>query len=406
MLKVIKSANKSVLEEAVNTEHTAVPMEGPDQPDQDDYGYTSTEANAFYQKYIEKVKDVKEEKHFAPSRPQTLTDLVGTKDRVRAALIRENEEKNNPTRSKASATVSTSSNSSNADICSSSSSAPKVRVSSKPIYDPETERIEEEKKKREEEQKRTKQRKIPPPTMDFHSLLKLAEKKQFEPILVPVDTKKEPQRLLTLKEKKELEERQKYFAEKEKRRIAIRSSAKSKTKTGTDDRRPHNQNVNGKNSNVSQSSSLPEKNSQPPSSSLKVSGPTFKKPQASSNNFSPRTLHPSDKMHSKTSSNASESLQKNTPSSLKNIGNKDKYEQNPTSSTAPSSKATSFTGAHKKKPNSSYNGTTKDFSPKDIKRENSDVMKARKFPPSDFGSHFGHKQADHRKQLPAQKRKK
>lgn len=56
MLKVTKSANKSVLDDAINTEHTAVTMQGPDQPDQDDYGYVSTEANAFYQKYIEKVK--------------------------------------------------------------------------------------------------------------------------------------------------------------------------------------------------------------------------------------------------------------------------------------------------------------------------------------------------------------
>lgn len=56
MLKVTKSANRSVLEDAVNTEHTAITMEGPDQPDADDYGYTSVEANSFYQKYIDKVK--------------------------------------------------------------------------------------------------------------------------------------------------------------------------------------------------------------------------------------------------------------------------------------------------------------------------------------------------------------
>lgn len=55
MLKVTKSANKSVLDDAINTDHTAVTMSGPDQPDQDDYGYVSTEANAFYAKYIEKV---------------------------------------------------------------------------------------------------------------------------------------------------------------------------------------------------------------------------------------------------------------------------------------------------------------------------------------------------------------
>lgn len=55
MLKVTKSANRSVLEDAVNTEHTAITMAGIDQPDQDDYGYVSTEANSFFQKYIDKV---------------------------------------------------------------------------------------------------------------------------------------------------------------------------------------------------------------------------------------------------------------------------------------------------------------------------------------------------------------
>lgn len=58
MLKVTKSANKSVLEDAIDSEHTAITRQGPDQPDQDDYGYVSTEANAFYQKYIEKVSEI------------------------------------------------------------------------------------------------------------------------------------------------------------------------------------------------------------------------------------------------------------------------------------------------------------------------------------------------------------
>lgn len=55
MLKVTKSSNKSVLDDVINHEHTAVTITGPDQPDQDDYGYVSSAANEFYQKYIEKV---------------------------------------------------------------------------------------------------------------------------------------------------------------------------------------------------------------------------------------------------------------------------------------------------------------------------------------------------------------
>ncbi|XP_067622216.1 protein SPT2 homolog [Eurosta solidaginis] len=86
MLKVTKSANKSVLEDAVDGDNTAGFM-----TDQDDYGYVSTEANPFYAKYIEKVKDVKEDKGFAQSRPQSPKDLSGTKECVKAALTREIE---------------------------------------------------------------------------------------------------------------------------------------------------------------------------------------------------------------------------------------------------------------------------------------------------------------------------
>ncbi|XP_067625807.1 protein SPT2 homolog [Eurosta solidaginis] len=86
MLKVTKSANKSVLEDAVDGDNTAGFMTG-----QDDYGYVSTEANAFYAKYIEEIKDVKEDKGFAQSRPQSPKDFSGTKKRVKAALTREIE---------------------------------------------------------------------------------------------------------------------------------------------------------------------------------------------------------------------------------------------------------------------------------------------------------------------------
>ena len=53
-LKVIKSANKSVIADAIDRDNTAVTREGPDQPDQDDYGYESQEAAAIYEKMMEK----------------------------------------------------------------------------------------------------------------------------------------------------------------------------------------------------------------------------------------------------------------------------------------------------------------------------------------------------------------
>lgn len=39
MLKVIRSANKSVLDNAIDMQDTAVTLQGPEQPDKD-YGHT------------------------------------------------------------------------------------------------------------------------------------------------------------------------------------------------------------------------------------------------------------------------------------------------------------------------------------------------------------------------------
>lgn len=66
MLKVTKSANKSVLEDAVDEDNTAYTLQGPEQPDEDDYGYVSTEAGALYKKLMDKYKSCPEdEKKFS-----------------------------------------------------------------------------------------------------------------------------------------------------------------------------------------------------------------------------------------------------------------------------------------------------------------------------------------------------
>lgn len=64
-LKVIKSANKSVLEDAVDRNDTAVTRDGPEQPDQDDYGYVSQEATALYEKMMEKYSKIPDEPKFS-----------------------------------------------------------------------------------------------------------------------------------------------------------------------------------------------------------------------------------------------------------------------------------------------------------------------------------------------------
>lgn len=54
MFKTIKSANKSVIEDAIDRENTAVTIEGPQQPDEDDYGYVSQESSKLYKQLMEK----------------------------------------------------------------------------------------------------------------------------------------------------------------------------------------------------------------------------------------------------------------------------------------------------------------------------------------------------------------
>ncbi|EDV32738.2 uncharacterized protein Dana_GF21992 [Drosophila ananassae] len=209
MLKVTKSANKSVLEDAkdgdVANGHEAGEGQG------DDYGYVSNEANAFYEKYIEKVRDVQEDKGFAPSRPQSLRDLSGTKERVKAAITREREEAKSHTRQRSSTSSGSSSTSVSTSRVSKEPNLARSYSTSRTIYDPVAEKREEErKKKQEEEQRRAKIKRPPqPPPMDFQALLRLAEKKQHEPVVfAQPEKKKEPERLLSAKEKREMEERQ------------------------------------------------------------------------------------------------------------------------------------------------------------------------------------------------------
>ena len=54
MLQRTKSSNKSVLADAVNNRDTADTMNGPEQCDEDDYGYESKEAKELFGKLMSK----------------------------------------------------------------------------------------------------------------------------------------------------------------------------------------------------------------------------------------------------------------------------------------------------------------------------------------------------------------
>ncbi|KAH8295984.1 hypothetical protein KR018_008980, partial [Drosophila ironensis] len=252
MLKVTKSANKSVLEDAGD-------CNGPDVGDGqgDDYGYVSNEANALYEKYINKVRDVHEDKGFAPSRPQSLRDLSGTKERVKAAITKEQEEAKGHSRQRSSIATTSQGSASKAHRAHKEASVIRTYGSTKTLYDPQAEKKEEELKKRfEEEQRRAKlKRPAQPPPLDFQALLRLAEKKQHEPVVfIQPEKKKEPERLLSAKEKREL--RHKEMRAQREERLADPKVGESSTKGLA----PNRMESNGRIPKLSQGKSTAESN--------------------------------------------------------------------------------------------------------------------------------------------------
>uniref|UniRef100_A0A2A4JDT7 Protein SPT2 homolog n=1 Tax=Heliothis virescens TaxID=7102 RepID=A0A2A4JDT7_HELVI len=182
-LKVIKSANKSVIADAIDRDNTAVTREGPDQPDQDDYGYESQEAAAIYEKMMEKYSKLPDEPKFPVGNTSVKKDLNGTRERVKHALKHEDDPVPHKRRRRGE----------NGE-----------RESSPPTpYEPE---------KKDSKPDKPKFRKPAPPPMDFNQLLKLAEQKKSQPI--EIGKKKEvvtemesgAERLMTKKQKREYEE--------------------------------------------------------------------------------------------------------------------------------------------------------------------------------------------------------
>ncbi|XP_039490570.1 protein SPT2 homolog [Drosophila santomea] len=346
MLKVTKSANKSVLEDAKDYDK-AIDGHEAGEGQGDDYGYVSNEANAFYEKYIEKVRDVQEDKGFAPSRPQSLRDLSGTKERVKAAITREREEAKSHTRQRSSTSTTPSSATKSKEA-----SVARSYSTSKTLYDPNAEKREEERKKRQEEEQRRSKIKRPaqPPPMDFQALLRLAEKKQHEPVVFEVQKKKEPERLLSAREKREMEERQRQD-EQRAQRLKMRES---EGKEGISKPIPNRMEANGRIPKLNQA-----KPANPPSES-------FKKPTT------PQPTKSSSSSTSLSSSNSHSSTSRSSASSTK-----------PATKTVPVPARSGPTASAVGKPSSSSNkapvGKTRPISSSNVQR--SEVV--RQFPPAD-----------------------
>jgi protein SPT2 len=152
------------------------------QPDEDDYGYTSNISDEFHKKLMAKYKTLPEEKKFSSGsgkhKAMTKEEIQRAKDRVKNALTINDDDQH-------------------------FRQGPQQRTS----------KIRSEKSENskalpavEKKQDKPKPKIRPAPIVDFQQLLKLAEQKQHEDITIEMPSKKEPERLLTSKEKRELEE--------------------------------------------------------------------------------------------------------------------------------------------------------------------------------------------------------
>ncbi|CAG9854651.1 unnamed protein product [Phyllotreta striolata] len=206
MLKRTKSANQSVIQDAIDNDNTAVTLAGPMQPDEDDYGYVSQEATQFYNQMMEKYNKMPNEPKFDMSKKKVSTNLGNTKDRVRAALEKEKEDALLPHKRKRKHKED--------DEEGVSYGAPERNYDDK--YKDE---------KSVSSQKKSKKVPAPPP-MNFADLLKIAEKKQFEPIKIE-KKEKEEERLLTKKQKREMEKERESQIRREERRKEISKMSKT-----------------------------------------------------------------------------------------------------------------------------------------------------------------------------------
>lgn len=201
MLKVIKSANKSQISDESNP--TKVDSPQPLQPDEDDYGYVSQESSVLYKKLMEKYKTSPEENKSGTLRP---TGPVATKRQPTSVSVGKSSSTSSKAPSKSSqptpgqrrpdSSIKVGGNNKNIVNGKAQPAATKNNNTNKP-------------------------RRPPPPVVNFEALLKLAEKKQFEPVKVEkdsTDSSRKDDRPMSAKEKREHEERMR-MVEARKRRL-------------------------------------------------------------------------------------------------------------------------------------------------------------------------------------------
>jgi len=290
-LKLTKSSNKAVLDEAIDNKDTVDTLAGRTQCDEDDYGYESKISNSIYEKLMNKFEANPDDPmaKFSRAAPKQAKDISSTMDRVRNALKREEEEAAGPRKRKRKSKFSADDGFINdvdsptrkkekswLDDCD-GKSAQKYKEDNRHRDDRDknsssftngthTNREKEdgerrEKDKREREKEREKEaarkrrlelaKKAPPP-LDFQALLKAAEEKKDKPVVKEKKKDVKEQefggRPMSMKEKEE-------FRKEEERRLRREGKLPPKPKE------PERMQTNGripKNASASSKSSKPE----------------------------------------------------------------------------------------------------------------------------------------------------
>ncbi|XP_018302337.1 protein SPT2 homolog isoform X2 [Mycetomoellerius zeteki] len=218
-LKVCKAANKSVIEDAIDSENTAITIAGPSQPDEDDYGYESQAASALYNQLMNKYNSLPPEKPLFSASERTVKDIASTKDRVKQALKQQELEESSGHRRKRKSNIS---NIKETEIEEKVENNKEINNKVKEIKEDEKPKVKEDK---DEKPKVKKKSSLPP--IGFAELLKLAEVKQYEPVVVEVKPKVENERPMTKRQKME------YIQEKERKEQREKKDLETNKKTST-----------------------------------------------------------------------------------------------------------------------------------------------------------------------------
>lgn len=386
-LKVIKSSKKYYTGDKELDENTEVTLQNTI-GDNDDYDFESKYSESLYEKLMEKYKQMPTEDKFSSFTKKTKPAAASQTNGDNGEIHIKNGHRQRVSTIKSEHAPSTSKKSSQPSAIQQSSNSDKDTNKKSPMDKP-------------------KPKHRPAPPVNFEQLLKLAEQKQHEDIVIDVPShKKEPERLMTSKEKREMEEIEAARKAKLKGNGAIPKIPKLGAIPRLGDSSKQD-----KNNNSDRDSKMPQKTSDRP----KLNS------TSSSRNSNNSPLPSGSKLRDALVSSKSEKSLTNGSSSSKNINpqrppqvpqasskqplngssikSKDPFAK-PSSSKMPppmknnSSSSSSSINANKSDKSKLAAKTskeplkTRDFPPKDLMRTREfppkDLMRSREFPPRDL----------------------